>query len=124
MVLAGLRGKLERHVRTIEEHLRERLIFQDLYLEHDIAETDRRARVTLAMLPLLTKESVLDITRKQYASATIIRRMQQLDPFAASDTPAQAAARVSMGAMLDMLEKAGVMDYEEPSDAIKELHNG
>lgn len=120
LVLAGLRGKLRRHVRTTNEQLRERLIFQDIYRELDCEEAAACLDVQLAMLPLMTRNSVLELVRKQYASRATLRRLKEIDPYATKDSPDQAAVRQNMGRMLDMLERAGLMEYEEPSDFVKE----
>ena len=121
LVLAGLRGKLKRRVRTTNEQLRERLIFQDLYRELDIEEAEACLGIQLAMMPIMNRNSVLELVRKQYASRAAMRRLKEIDPYALKDSPDQAAVRQNMARMLDMLERAGLMEYEEPSDAVKEV---
>lgn len=125
LTLAGLRGKLQRRVKTTEEALRERLILQDLDAELDREAISWHALVDLifgAVGSLKNKNLISQTLTRLYRNLDGVRKLAELDPYAFRETPGHAAARQTMGKLWDVMEKAGLLEYEEPSDAVKNPH--
>lgn len=118
--MAGLRGKLARHVRTIDEQLRERLVMRDLAYELDREEMRGRIAINTALLPHPGLKDLPGTIRRLYDTLRQVRQHAELDPYAFSASPQQLYVQANMAKLFTALEEANLMQYEEPSPTVND----
>lgn len=64
------------------------------------------------------------LMRQIYSTLHQIRQDAELDPYAFKASPNQLSVQTNMTKLMSALEEANLMNYEEPSDAVKIEHDG
>ena len=102
--------------------MRERLVLQDLSGELDREEARGRVLVNAGILARVGQKELPAMMKQLYATLHQLRQYAELDPYAFTASPTQLYVQANMTKLMNALEEANLMQYEEPSDAVKTGH--